>query len=197
MRSLAELVRPLNLRSGRPGLILLTDERRLADPLAAAARLPAGSLVILRHYGDPQRAAWGARLARLCRTRRLVLLVAGDFALAQSLGAGLHLPEDMARTPGPRLRLWRRRTHRPLTAAAHSRSALRRAAEAGAGAALLSPVFPNRSHPGAPVLGPLAFRRLVRQAPLAVYGLGGITAATIGRLAGSDAAGVAAIDGLS
>ena len=32
----------------------------------------------------------------------------------------------------------------------------------GADAVLLSPVFPTRSHPGAPVLGPVRFRLLAR-----------------------------------
>jgi len=194
------MARVLNLparTTGLPALVLVTDEIRLADPLPVLAQLPVGSWVILRHYAADNRAALARSLARACRARRLVLLVAGDLDLAVAVGAGLHLPEGMARESLARIRLWRRRRLAPLTCAAHSRPALRRAAMIGATAALLSPVFPTLSHPGAKVLGSLAFRRLVRSAGVAVYALGGVNAATIGRLTGSGAAGIACVGGLS
>src|SRR5580692_5856621 len=74
-----------------PVLWLFTDERRLPDPLAAVARLPAGAGVVFRHDADPRRAELGRALAKLCRRRRLVLAVAGDWRLAVALRAGLHL----------------------------------------------------------------------------------------------------------
>jgi thiamine-phosphate pyrophosphorylase len=192
------LGRRLNLAgpSGLPALALLTDARRLPDPLAAAARLPAGSFVILRHYGAAERDLLAQRLAVLCRARRLALLVAADFDLAVALKSGLHLPEGLVAKASVRIRLWHRRGGRWLTAAAHGRSALVRAAALRADAALLSPVFPTASHPAARPLGPVVFRRLVRQAGLPVYALGGVNAATILRLSGSGAAGVAAVSGL-
>jgi thiamine-phosphate pyrophosphorylase len=175
-----------------PCLFLVTDERRLPDPLPAIARLPRGAGVIFRHYGDRERAATGARVARLARARRLVLLVAGDAGLAARLRAdGVHLPERLAaRARG----LHRRRGSRWLvTAAAHSRPALVRAARAGADAALLSPVFATASHPGAPALGILRFAALARRAPLPVIALGGITARARRRLIAAGAAGIAGI----
>ncbi len=82
-------------RSSVP-LWLFTDARRLPDPLAAAARLPRGLAgVVLRHDGEPGRAALGRALARLCRRRRLALVVAGDVRLAAALGAGVHLRNGM------------------------------------------------------------------------------------------------------
>jgi thiamine-phosphate pyrophosphorylase len=194
------LARSLNLparRTGLPALVLVTDDIRLADPLAALAHLPTGSWVILRHYAAENRSALGHRLARACRAQRLTLLVAGDLDLAVALGAGLHLPEGVARGPLARIRLWRRKKGALLTCAAHTRPALRRAAAIHATAAFLSPVFPTLSHPGAKTLGPQTFRRLVRGADLPVYALGGVTSATIGRLAGSGAVGIAGIGGLS
>src|SRR6185437_11143044 len=75
-----------------PTLWLFTDARRLPDPRPAVARLPRGLAgVVLRHDGEPGRAALGRDLARVCRTRRLALVVAGDLRLAASLGAGVHL----------------------------------------------------------------------------------------------------------
>ena len=75
-----------------PPLWLFTDANRLPDPRPAVARLPKGLAgVVLRHDGAPDRAALGRDLARLCRARRLTLVVAGDVRLAASLRAGVHL----------------------------------------------------------------------------------------------------------
>lgn len=176
-----------------PALLLLTDERRLPDPLAAAAALPPGAGVILRHYNAEGRERLGRHLARLCRRRGLLLLVAGDLALARRLGAaGVHLPEHrMAAVAAAR-----RHGLGLVTVAAHSQAALAQAARLGADAALLSPVFATGSHPGAAGLGPLRFAGLVHAAALPVYALGGINAASARRLRGGGAVGLAAIEAL-
>ena len=197
--TLAKLAFQLNLSSlrgrGLPPLVLLSDPLRLPDPAPAARRLPRGSAVILRDYGARGRDERAARLARLCRARGLVLLVAGDGRLAARVGAqGVHFPEALA----GRARAWRRR--RPgwlITVAAHSRMALVRAARAGADAALLSPVFTTPSRPSARPLGALRFAALARLSPLPVYALGGLDAALARRLKGSGAAGLAAIGALA
>ncbi|MBY0431898.1 MAG: thiamine phosphate synthase, partial [Rhodospirillales bacterium] len=182
-------------------LLLMTDARRLPDPLPAVAALPPGSGVVLRHYEWPEaeRLRLGRILAALCRARRLHLLVAADTGLAAALRAdGLHLPEYRLRQGAARARLWRRGRGGVLIAAAHSGLALARGRRAGVDAALLSPVFPTASHPGAPCLGPWRFHALRRRVKLPVYGLGGITPETarIVRLLG--AAGIAtAGDGLA
>jgi thiamine-phosphate pyrophosphorylase len=178
-----------------PPLILMTDAVRLPDPGPVVRRLPRGSAVILRDYAAPDRKGWAARLATLCRARRLLLFVAGDWRLALAIGAaGLHLPEGLARHGR---RTWRRAWRRGLliTQAAHTPAALARASRLGVAAAIVSPVFATRSHPDAPPLGPLRFARLVRGAAIPVYALGGIDATTARRLAGSGAIGVAAISG--
>jgi len=195
--SLTKLSLRLNRGSGYfgqlPGVILLTDATRLADPLPAAAILPKGSAIILRHYDVAGREALGRELMALCRRRGLSLLIAGDWRLAWKLGAhGVHLPEWQAGRPPvlPRKPGWL------VTAAAHSRPALLRAARLGVHAALLSPVFATGSHPGVRTLGPARFALLIRRAKLPVYGLGGITAANASLLGPSGAAGIAAISGL-
>lgn len=203
--SLAEAA--LRLKGGRgaalrpacilPACILIVERARLADPGPAIAKLPRGSVVILRDYGAADRAAYAARLARLCRSRRLRLLVAGDVRLALAVGAhGLHLPEGAACSGDRRWRLWRKPGWL-VTAAAHSPRAVARARRAGADALLLSPVFATVSHPGATPLGSLRFAAWARQERVPVYALGGMTAATTRRLAGSGAAGIAAIGGFA
>jgi thiamine-phosphate pyrophosphorylase len=198
MVNLADLARRLNSRHAQghrlPALVLMTDGRRLPDPAAAVMTLPADAMVIFRHYEDPDREAKAAALLALCRRRRVPLLVAGDWHLAARLGAdGVHLPEALA-SAGAAIR--RRRPWR-VTAAAHSEAALRRAADAGVDAVLLSPVFATQSHPGARTLGPRRFARLVRQVDVPVYALGGVDRTTAPRLLGSGAVGIAAIGGLA
>lgn len=199
MTTLAELARRLKPRHCRrplPALILMTDAERLAKPEQATALLPRGSAVILRHYGDADRAALALRLSAICRRRGLMLLVADDARLAAAVRAdGVHLREATLRAAP---RAWTLRRGRwLLTVAAHSARAVRRAAAAGADAVLVSPVFATASHPDAPTLGVLRFAALVRTAPLPVYALGGVTATTARRLSGCGAQGLAAISALA
>ncbi len=183
-----------------PPMFLLTDAVRLADPLAAAARLAPESGVILRHYGVPDRARLARDLSLLCHAHGLVLLIAAtgpdDARLALDIGAaGLHLPERRVCATGGAWRLWRRPDWL-VTAAAHSPAALMRASRAGADAALLSPVYGTASHPGAPPIGPLRFALWAGRAPLPVYALGGMADGDrLARLGGSRAAGWAGIAG--
>lgn len=158
-----------------PPLWLFTDTSRLPDPRPAVARLPRGLAgVVLRHDDDPNRATLGRDLARLCRARQLVLVVAGDVRLAAALRAGVHL--RAGRWPGSA------RRRGLLTSSAHSVPDLRRARQAGAQLAFLSPVFPTASHPGAPTLGPLRWTRMARSARLPVAALGGVQAARVRQL---------------
>jgi thiamine-phosphate pyrophosphorylase len=203
MANLAERAACLNraTRVGSRGaapasFALLTDRDRLPDPRPLLDLLPAGSLVVLRHYGAPGRAALAEALARACRARRLTFVIADDLDLAVAFGAGLHLPEMRARVAGARIRLWHRRTRRLLSVASHSRMALARAAMLGTDIALLSPVFATASHPDARPMGALRFRALAREAQVPVWALGGIDGTTISALRGSGAAGVATVSGL-
>lgn len=197
--NLAEAIRRLKRPAAAarlPTLLLMTDRRRAAEPLAAVCRLPRGAAVLVRDYDAADRVELAAALRPICRRLGVRLLIAGDWRLAAAIGAdGLHLPEWQVRQRMlPPLHLRRRWL---ITAAAHSPAAVRRAAALGVDAVLVSPVFATASHPGASSLGPLRFARLVRLSPLPVYALGGITPRTAARLGGSGAAGFAGIDGLS
>ncbi len=148
-----------------PRLWLFTDARRLPDPRPAVARLPIGlGGVVLRHDGEPGRLALGRDLARICRARRLTLVVAGDARLAAALGAGLHLRGG--RWPGPV------RPRRGLvSSSAHGSAELHRARRAGADLVFLSPVFATASHsrrprPGRAALEPSGPRARACRLPL-------------------------------
>src|SRR2546430_574351 len=100
-----------------PALWLMTDAKRLPDPLPAVRRLPRGAGVIVRHTDAKARRRLGAQIERICRQRGLVCLIAGDWRLASALRVdGLHLSEAQARR-NPAAQLWRRTKRCLLTVA--------------------------------------------------------------------------------
>jgi thiamine-phosphate pyrophosphorylase len=178
-----------------PRLWLFTDARRLPDPRPAASRLPRGLAgVVLRHDGEPGRETLGRDLARICRSRNLVLVVAGDSRLATALGAGIHLRAGRWPCPVRRARL---RRGQVVTSSAHGPADLRRARRAGAMLTFLSPVFATASHPGSPTLGPARWARIARSARMPVAALGGIDGMSIRRLPVTVCKAIGAIGGLT
>lgn len=147
-------------------LWLFTDPARLPDPRQAVASLPRGLCGVVFRHDDPR---LGRDIARICRARRNALVIAGNWRLAASLGAGEHL----RRGRGPaRAGL--------VTSSAHSMIELRRARRAGAKLVFLSPVFATASHPGAAGLGIKRWAALAKRGDVAA--LGGIDGRSIRRL---------------
>jgi thiamine-phosphate pyrophosphorylase len=196
-RALARAAARLNAQSRFAGMLpplaLMTDDVRLADPVAAARLLPAGSMVIVRSRDDDRRGALSRAMMSLAKTRGLVVLVASDGALALRSGAdGVHLPEAQASQAAH----WRVRCPRLLvTVAAHSLRAVGLTRHADA--VVLAPIFPTSSHAGAPSLAPLRANMIAQLSPLPVYALGGIDARNARRIAGPNFVGLAAVSGLS
>jgi len=97
------------------------------------------------------------------------VLLNGDIELAQKLGAdgvqltSRQLAELKARPPLP----W-------CAASCHDAAELAQAAALGCDFALLSPVLPTASHPGAPHLGWTRFAELAADSPIPLYALGGL-----------------------
>ena len=166
-----------------PPALFLTDQDRCEDPFAVAGRLPPGTGVVLRDYRHPERRELAQRLAAICSQRGLVFLVGGDPRLAGAVGArGLHLPERLIdrfafNDLGPGML---------LTVAVHSREAMMRAAEIGADAILLSPLFRTVSHPHIEPLGLHRFAALLQESKVPVYALGGLTKKNIRALPHSE-----------
>lgn len=169
----------------------LTDARLGDRVWTVLAGLPQDVGVIVR-VKDPKRdRRLALHLIRACRKHGLTVLLAGPVALALELKAdGAHLPEAQARRGSNR----RPRKQFYLTAAAHSRPALIRAARLGVNGAFLSPVFPTRSHPNARTLGPLRFGLLKQGVPVPVLALGGVDEVSAKRLAPLRPYGWGAID---
>lgn len=190
---LAAQARRLNLEAGAPpipSLYFFTDPDRVPDPVAAAKRLPRGTAVVFRHFGVLGRARTARRLASLCRSRGLILLIAADPDLAKRIGAhGVHWPEH--RLPD------RRDSWGLATASAHGPEGVCRAARFGADACVLGPVFPTRSISGRKHIGLFRASQLARAAGMPVIALGGINPETARRLCGRGFAGVAAVEALT
>jgi len=195
-KKLARLAQRLNAHCGwsLPALIFVTDDSRVANPFAVAQTLPRGSAILLRYRDNKQRAVLGEALAKLARQRDLVLLIAGDPALAMRLDAdGVHFSEAQLDKIAP---IRTRHSNWIITAAAHSERALLYAKRSGADASLLAPLFLTKSHPQQSAFGLARFRLAAARAPLPVYALGGITASNVERLSNACLAGIAAVEGV-
>lgn len=172
---------PTRHPSPLPRLWLITDERLGEQLWEALEALPRGSGVIFRDYATPlaaRRARFAAVLA-VARRRRLVLVRAGPAAMRGEMGV------HNGRGRGLR------------TAAVHDRAELVAARRAGVDLVFISPVFPTRSHPGAPTLGIVRLGLLRRGVTMPAIALGGMNARAFRRLRGLGLHGWAAIDGLS
>ena len=144
-------------------------------PAPAVARLPRGLAgVVLRHDGEPGRAALGRDLARICRARRLALVVAGDARLAAALGAGMHL--RAGRWPG----IQRRRGL--ITSSAHGRPICCAPVVPARHSPSCLPPFRPLSHPDAACTGSAPLGAASRFGALPVAALGGIDGTTVRRL---------------
>jgi thiamine-phosphate pyrophosphorylase len=184
----AKLARAAHRLAGRlPALVLMTDDARLADPLAAARALPSGSMVIVRSRDAQRRREMTMALKSLARARSLKILVADDPVLAAHVD-GLHLPETRAHEAAH----WRALHPKwIITTAAHGSLAHARYADA----VLLSPIFPTASHPNATHIGAARARLIAQASCTPVYALGGIDALNAASLRGF--AGIAAISALA
>lgn len=175
-----------------PPLLFFTDPDRTPRPWETAARLPVGSGVVFRHFGQAEARETALRLREATRGRAGLLLIGLDAALAEAVGAdGVHLPEralDQAAEMA---------TLRPdwiVTGAAHSRYVL---GMAGLDALIVSPVFPaGGASADRPALGLTTFSSWVEAARCPVYALGGIDGGNARSLIGSGACGIAGVSAI-
>ena len=177
-----------------PQKIAMTDLSRKVKPLDQIARLTRGDALIFRHYewGARKRFFEGTVLRQTCMQRGILFLVAGDAGLALALRAdGIHLP----RWAKERHYQWPRED-RPswlVTGAAHNERELRALINCGTNIAIVSPVFPTRSHPEKRALGILRFAAMATWSPVPLYALGGVDQAGARRLCDTALAGTAVV----
>lgn len=140
--------------------------RRLEAALGQGLRL-----VQLREKALPHEdfAGLAQRALTLTRAHGARLLLNGDIELAQELGA-----DGVQLTSAQLARLNARPALDWCAASCHNAEELRRAEALGCDFAVLSPVLPTQSHPGAPHLGWETFSEIISGATLPVYALGGL-----------------------
>lgn len=167
-----------------PTLWLLTDERQGDALWSALATLPRNAAVVVRHYSlspDARRQLF-ERIRRIARKRGLRLVLAGDPATARAWKAdGVY---GTARAAPHQLHAF------PV----HDVPEILAGERKGADLLLLSPLYPTRTHPGAPALGRVRFANLARQAQRPVIALGGVTPRNARGLRRLGAVGWAGID---
>ena len=175
-----------------PPLLFFTDPDRTPRPWETAARLPAGSGVVFRHFGRAGARETALRLRQATQGRDGLLLIGLDAELAEAVGAdGVHLPE---RALDQAAALAAARPDWLVTGAAHGPAALR---TAGLDALVLSPVFAaGGASSGEAPLGLEIFTAWARVAPCPVYALGGIDHGNARSLIGSGACGIAGVSAI-
>lgn len=130
-----------------------------------------------------------ARILPLCRRHGAsVLLNSTVSGVEASTVDGMHLTgrDLMALRERPDCQGW-------LAASCHNQAELRHAETVGVDFAVLAPVLPTTTHPGARILGWQGFTGLAETANIPVFGLGGLTTGDLARVREAGGQGVAGI----
>ncbi|MFP5409491.1 MAG: Nudix family hydrolase [Gammaproteobacteria bacterium] len=149
-------------------------------------------LIQLRDKSLPkaERLALAQETVRRAHRHGARVLVNGPLELARAAGAdGVHLDSAAA------AKLHARPDCDCIGVSCHDGAELAHAAALGADFALLSPVLPTQTHPGAPTLGWQAFTELAAASPIPVYGLGGLERGDVALAQSHGAHGVALLRG--
>lgn len=174
----------------------MTDPARVPDPVRSAQRLPEGSAVIYRHFGDPNRVNIAHKLRKVTASRGQQLLIGDDPALMETVGAdGVHFKRDPYLVAAQCLR--DRAPDALISMAGLKGETAKYFGDLSClEGILLSSVFASDSPTAGMPLGIVKFAQLCTTLPVPVFALGGINAQTVSKLKSSGAAGFAAIGGL-
>ncbi|MEH6814039.1 MAG: Nudix family hydrolase [Motiliproteus sp.] len=132
----------------------------------------------------------------LCHAHKALLLVNGDFELAEEVGAdGVHLSSTQLMSLNrQQLQQWRQRWPQAwIGASCHNEQELQKAAYIGVRYVSLSPVMATASHPETEAMGWQRFQQLVDKVPLPVFALGGMELDALDQVMQSGGQGIAAI----
>ncbi|GAB3680148.1 Nudix family hydrolase [Salinisphaera aquimarina] len=161
-------------------------------PALEATLADGAPLLRLRDHAldDAAYQALAARVLACAHAHGARLLIDRDSDMCEALGAdGVHWPVARLLAKGKRPLA----AHRLLAVSAHSYSDLKAATRLGADFAVLSPVAPTPTHPGASPLGWDGWNEARAEHALPVYALGGLGGEDIATARAHNAQGVAAI----
>lgn len=186
----------MNNSGWQRGIYAITDAGLMPDDDTLFARVAAaleGGIALLQYRdksSDQQRRLRQAqRLGRLCEQYATPLIINDDVALAEAVGAGVHLGREDGSIAAARARLG---ASAIIGATCHdSLASAAQAVEEGASYIAFGRFFPSRTKPDAPP-APLTLLREARQWHLPVVAIGGIEAGNIRQVmeAGADLAAV-------
>lgn len=165
----------------------------LSRSLAAGVRRVQLRAPELADAAEPSR--WrhlAAAAVALCRAAKAEVLINGDIALADALGAGVHLRAAQLRGLAQRPVA----AERPLAASCHDADELRAAQVLGCDFAVVGSIKPTPSHPGLLGIGWEAFAALRESVSLPIYAIGGLGPDDLSEARRYGAQGVAAIRSL-
>jgi len=169
------------------------DEALWLEQLGAALDAGVRRVHLRARQCEPLR--WRALVAEVASRfarRDVQWLLNRDITLAASLGLGVHLGSEQLATSSQRPAA----PSLPLAASCHTPEDLRHAQRLGCDFAVLGPVLPTATHPGAASLGWAGFEQLREAVSLPLYAIGGLAPEDIAQARRHGAQGVAAIRAL-
>ena len=172
-------------------LIFMTDPERVSNIFNAAQQMPPGAAIIYRHFGSAHKFVDAEALRQLTFERGQQLLIGDDPALAIEVGAdGIHFRRD-AKLEAPIL--WRQRCPDWLISMAGIKSGSYQGDLSVLDGLLISSIFPSQSPSAGEPIGVAELTKSIKDLPVPVFALGGVTNKTAPKLLGSGAAGIAGI----
>lgn len=163
----------------------------LCQILHAALAGGVGQIILREKAMDSARLlAFASRIREITDQHQAKLIIHSHADIAKAVNAdGVHLASsDIPEIPA--IRDWLQMPNMSLSTSCHNLEELQKSHQYGADFAMLSPVFPTQSHPGATALGIETFKHIAEASPLPIIALGGIHASNRAQLAGF---GIAAI----
>lgn len=169
----------------------MTDPERVKDIFGAVQNLPRGAAIIYRHFGSAHKFVDAQALRQLTFERGQQLLIGDDPILAIEVGAdGVHFRRD-AKIEAPTV--WRRRCPDWLISMAGIKSGAYEGELSVLDGLLISSVFPSQSPSAGNSIGVKNLSDKVKNLPVPIFALGGISKQTAPTLLDSGAAGIAGI----
>ena len=178
-----------------PKVIIIFDDESFDRKKLLKLKIPKKSAFLLRSYETKKRKKIAKQLLKFCKMKKMKLLIGSDVKLAEDINAhGIHLPEYMIRNNKINwinIKNVKSKKKWIITTAVHSMHSLKKVERLDIDAALLSPVFPSKSHPNSKNLGLNKFSKIVKKTKLPIYALGGINIKNIKSLMETDIIGYA------
>ena len=178
-----------------PKVIIIFDDESFDKKKLLKLKIPKRSAFLLRSYETKKRKKIAKQLLNFCKIKKIKLLIGSDIKLAEDINAdGIHFPEYMVKKNKINwtyIKNVKSNKKWIITTAVHNIQSLKKAEELDIDAALLSPVFPSKSHLNNKSLGLNKFLKIVKKTKLPIYALGGINIKNVKLLIETDIIGYA------